>query len=310
MSQTAVAQPLAGRISTADVEVALSNARCHVPNMRRLRRARLRWAFKRERYRVQLATMFVANAMLLRCRQLRGLVDRSAIWKEGLLVCGTAFATGLSIVTVVFITNDTSLSLISGCLGATVGIGALYGLLYARMGTFDAIETTRCRQSKKMSEFRRSEVVRELASVRRLYESAFARYLELKRTVESRIHRLLTCDWPSLRGIPFESFLAQVFLELGFDVELTKASGDQGADLIAEGSGRRIAIQAKGWQDAVGNHAVQEVHAGMTYYGCSRCMVITNSTFTHAAVDLASKIGCLLIDGSQIEALIRGQIAV
>jgi hypothetical protein len=39
-------------------------------------------------------------------------------------------------------------------------------------------------------------------------------------------------------------------------------------------------------------------------------MVITNSTFTHAAVDLAAKIGCVLIDGSQIEALIRGQIAV
>jgi HJR/Mrr/RecB family endonuclease len=58
----------------------------------------------------------------------------------------------------------------------------------------------------------------------------------------------------------------------------------------------------------VGNGAVQEAYAGMAFYRCDTCMVITNSEFTPKAVELAGRIGCVLIDGSRIPKLIEGRM--
>jgi restriction system protein len=77
---------------------------------------------------------------------------------------------------------------------------------------------------------------------------------------------------------------------------------------VLTGKGRRIAVQAKGWENSVGNGAVQEVLAGKLYYDCAECAVVTNSSFTTKAKDLAVKAGCLLIDGKQIPDLIEGKI--
>ena len=47
--------------------------------------------------------------------------------------------------------------------------------------------------------------------------------------------------------------------------------------------------------------------AGMTFYGCDSCVVITNSRFTITAIRLAQANGCRLIDGAQIPDLILGR---
>jgi len=140
------------------------------------------------------------------------------------------------------------------------------------------------------------------------YEQTAQTYQRLQRISQSRKHRLLTSDWRMLRGIPFEDFLQEVFEDLGYHVERTKASGDQGADLILNQNGARIAVQAKGYADSVGNGAVQEAHAGMAFYKCHRCMVVSNSTFTSSAIDLARRIDCVLIAGNEIPDLIHGRI--
>ena len=56
----------------------------------------------------------------------------------------------------------------------------------------------------------------------------------------------------------------------------------------------RIAVQAKGYVESVGNGAVQEALAGMAFYKCQRCAVITNSRFT-ASRGLAGRINCILM---------------
>ena len=69
------------------------------------------------------------------------------------------------------------------------------------------------------------------------------------------------------------------------------------------------AIQAKGYPGStVGNSAVQEAHTGMRFYGCQRCAVITNSTFTSAARKLAEGVGCMLIDHDMIPLLRDGKL--
>ena len=102
-------------------------------------------------------------------------------------------------------------------------------------------------------------------------------------------------------GYEFEDFLTLLFTTLGYDVQTTKRSGDQGADLFAEKFGRKIVIQAKNYSDNVGNSAVQQVLAAKTFYGCDDSMVVTNSYFTPSAVELAKSGGVSLIDRTKLQ---------
>jgi restriction system protein len=144
--------------------------------------------------------------------------------------------------------------------------------------------------------------------LRQRYHEAFERYGRLHQIVESRKNRLLRSDWRVLTGIPFEQFLAEVFEELGYRVEITKASGDQGVDLILVQDTQRIAVQAKGYSGSVGNKAIQEAYTGMCIYACNQCVVVTNSQFTSGAYEAAAKTTCVLISGDQIPDLILGKI--
>ena len=114
--------------------------------------------------------------------------------------------------------------------------------------------------------------------------------------------------WKWMRGVEFEAFLEVVFRELGYDVETTSTTGDQGVDLIVIYRHKRIAIQVKGWAGNVGNGAVQEAYSGMAHYNCDAAAVITNSRFTKKAIELANSTGCTLIDGDSLPNLILGKI--
>jgi hypothetical protein len=46
-------------------------------------------------------------------------------------------------------------------------------------------------------------------------------------------------------------------------------------------------VQAKRWSQSVGPGAVQEVVASRAHYGAHRAIVVTNSNFTKAAIELA-----------------------
>jgi HJR/Mrr/RecB family endonuclease len=125
----------------------------------------------------------------------------------------------------------------------------------------------------------------------------------------SRINRLRSMNWIMLQGVPFEQFLKEIFIEWAYEVSTTKVTGDQGVDLIVAKNGMRAAIQAKGYvSSTVGNSAIQEAHTGMVHYRCQKCAVITNSTFTSGARQLAESVGCRLIDHDMIPLLIEGKI--
>ncbi len=141
--------------------------------------------------------------------------------------------------------------------------------------------------------------------------AAELRYRQLKDAIESRLHWLRSCAWQQMAGLNFENFLSEVFRERGYEVQRIGGTGDQGVDLIVARGKTRIAVQAKGYlASAVGNDAVQQVHAGMTYYGCQRSAVITNARFTSSARELAARVGCTLVEGSQMLELIDGRIIV
>ena len=92
-----------------------------------------------------------------------------------------------------------------------------------------------------------------------------------------------------MNGLEFENLCAECLRKSGYrNVQVTKASGDYGVDILASKGGHRYAIQCKYYKNPVGNSAIQEVVAGMHYYNCDKAMVMTNSTFTKNAKELAN----------------------
>lgn len=137
--------------------------------------------------------------------------------------------------------------------------------------------------------------------------------LRLKRSqilTSVRYHReeLLLKNWKAMRDIEWENYLAEVFRALGGKVEMTNTVGDQGIDIVVDLARRRIAIQAKGYHNPVGNTAVQEAVAGRAHYRCNSCAVITNSRFTKSAQELAASNNCRLIGENEFEDFVRGKI--
>lgn len=100
-----------------------------------------------------------------------------------------------------------------------------------------------------------------------------------------------------MTGEDFEAYVAMILQQIGFvSVQLTKGSGDQGVDIIAEQDGMKYAFQCKRYDKPVGNKAVQEVFAGKFFYHCHVAVVVTNNYFTQSAKELAYENGVVLWD--------------
>ena len=84
---------------------------------------------------------------------------------------------------------------------------------------------------------------------------------------------------------------------------LRKKREINGADVVAYKNDVKYVIQAKYYSNPVGNKAVQEVVAAIGMYKADKGIVITNNTFTPAAIELASANNIELVDGNKIEKL-------
>ena len=104
----------------------------------------------------------------------------------------------------------------------------------------------------------------------------------------------------TMSGHEFEHHVAKVMRANGYRVTVTRGSGDYGVDLILNG---QIAVQVKRYSSPVGPKAVQEVVAGMAIHRCTESWVVTNSTFTAAAIKLAAANGVRLVPGRSFEAM-------
>ena len=115
-------------------------------------------------------------------------------------------------------------------------------------------------------------------------------------------------DIDNMDGHSFEYFCADILRHEGFtNVTVTPGSGDQGVDILAKKEGIAYAIQCKHYSSPVGNTPIQEVFAGKAFYGCQVGIVMTNSTFTTGAVQLAQVTGIILWDRSVIDNMILTQ---
>ena len=103
-----------------------------------------------------------------------------------------------------------------------------------------------------------------------------------------------------MSGEEFEAYLGLLYHRKGYRVRYTPGSTDFGADLLLKKKGVRTVVQAKRYNNAVGEASVQQALSGKGYYDADQCVVITNSYFTPAAEALAERTGVTLIDREQL----------
>lgn len=99
----------------------------------------------------------------------------------------------------------------------------------------------------------------------------------------------------------YERYCANLLSDIGWNARATKASGDQGSDVIAEKKGVRIVLQCKLYTQPVGNKAIQEVFAAKSHEQAHYAAVVTNQTFTRSARQIATTTGVNLLHHDQIQ---------
>lgn len=248
-------------------------------------------------------------AFLASGRELRRAVDQTIVWRPGAMLIISTICGGVGLA----VFRSPTL----GIVGLIVGAVSTWTLLFYPSDNA-AIETEK-RLSIEQSDLKdRSSTLRiELGELKSIEQGLAARRKELEielqqaqleASSEYRRGLLLKENWRAMRSVEFEQFLERVFVELGYQVETTKVTGDQGVDLIVCQRGKRLAIQVKGYLASVSNSAIQEAHTGMVHYRCDACAAITNSLFTKSAIELASSVRCKLIDESSLPDLVLGKI--
>lgn len=108
-------------------------------------------------------------------------------------------------------------------------------------------------------------------------------------------------DIDTMDGIAFEHYVAKMLRCNNFsNVEVTKASGDFGVDVIAKKNKQRWVFQCKHYSSPLGIRPIQEVFAGKERYKAEVAVVVTNSRFTSHAIELADCLGVLLWDREKL----------
>ena len=111
---------------------------------------------------------------------------------------------------------------------------------------------------------------------------------------------LLSIDVDSLDPREFENYCAEILATTGWTSRVTKASGDQGIDIIATFENVKAVFQCKKYTNPVGNSSVQEILAGKAFEVAHLAVVVTNSTFTPAAKQLANATNVFLLHHTEL----------
>lgn len=127
-----------------------------------------------------------------------------------------------------------------------------------------------------------------------------------------QLTEMIELDWEATNPLEFEVLCAQKMQQAGWDAQLTKGSGDQGADVICRKDDVSIVLQCKLYSSPIGNKAVQEAFAARSYYDLGHAAVVSNQPYTKSANELATMTGVLLLhfhDLDGVDALIAGKTA-
>lgn len=153
--------------------------------------------------------------------------------------------------------------------------------------------------------YKKSSINKELEEMGLIYEFSENQFNSLIEQIETFLKQEaeeMEYD-PDMSPYEYEDFCANEFNKNGWSARSTKNSSDQGIDVIAKRKNKTLVAQCKKYSKPVGNKAVQEVVAGISFYKADVGIVIATNGYTKSAKSLASANNIKLIHHSEIKAL-------
>jgi hypothetical protein len=129
-----------------------------------------------------------------------------------------------------------------------------------------------------------------------LYELALNDYKTKNEFYERVLRRATWQYWLSLSPIDFEEAVGELFLDQGYKVRTTRATGDNGVDLYLEKDGKKIIVQCKTYKKTIGPNAARELYGTMTAEGAHEAILAAPSGFTQATHDFCRQKPIKLMD--------------
>ena len=132
---------------------------------------------------------------------------------------------------------------------------------------------------------------------------SFYLWLAYKQRMRQKALRALQISHiDTMKGEEFEKYVAELLRFQGYRTRMTPRSGDYGVDIVASKDGIKTAVQIKRYSKKLDQKPIREAVTGMAVrqYGCTKAMVVTNSTFTKAAEFLAYESSCELVDREKL----------
>jgi hypothetical protein len=226
-----------------------------------------------------------------------------AVFAVGPLVVGVLFLLLLSL-----ICDSWTVPFVGFFFGMVGGAIVFATFLYLPPGTA-LLETIPQVESRlQLEQARLDETTDQIIRLNRQLQELLEARRALVASEKLKCAMLLDRNWKAMRGDEWENYLVEVCRTLGAKVERTGKSGDQGVDLIVEFGPRRVAVQAKGYYHSVNSEAVRQAVAGVAFYECNASAVITNSTFTPGAKELAASNRCTVIGEGEFPDFVMGKL--
>jgi len=112
-----------------------------------------------------------------------------------------------------------------------------------------------------------------------------------------------------MTGLEFERYIARLLKTKSYIHIILTEEYDYGVDIIAEKDGIRWGIQVKRYSGLVKANAVRQAVTALKKYHCDRAMVISNSTYSKVAKELARSNDCVLVDRNGLLKWVRATLS-
>ena len=167
------------------------------------------------------------------------------------------------------------------------------------------------REKLKLEKNKLNSEITELEQIKQNLQTEINDFIKQKEKLEFNIrnkqkffveHELIAID--TMSGIQFEEYFINILNKIGYVAHGTKASNDEGADILAEKDNIKYVFQCKNYSNSVGNKAVQEVYSAKGIYNCDKAIVITNNYYTKQAIKEAEILSIILWDRDVLEKIL------
>ena len=142
-----------------------------------------------------------------------------------------------------------------GIVKPDISIVFLFGMIGLFLGTCSILESFK--YFKRLFLLRgdvkfRIKLYEEEVEIHRMIEEEDRQESEKRQKSEREERKRHTDYWMSLSGRGFELELGNLYIQLGYEVESTPTSGDEGIDLILRKDGKTTVVQCKSHKHPVG----------------------------------------------------------